>query len=76
VGKIKQPENKKPGRSKRAVPASYVKAADGLALSECLPPLSDYRPLMMSRLQVAPDPVALIKDVEKDISIAQKWRIR
>ena len=35
-----------------------------------------YRPLMMSRLQVAPDPVALIKDVEKDISIAQKWRIR
>ena len=35
-----------------------------------------YRPLMMSRLQVAPDPMALIKDVEKDISIAQKWRIR
>ena len=35
-----------------------------------------YRPLMMSRLQLSPDPTALIKDVEKDISIAQKWRIR
>ena len=35
-----------------------------------------YRPLMMSRLQLTPDPTALIKDVEKDISIAQKWRIR
>ena len=34
-----------------------------------------YRPLMMSRLQVAPDPVAFMKDVEKGISIGQKRQI-
>lgn len=33
-----------------------------------------YQPLLMGRLQLAPDPTALIPDVEADIKLAQRWR--
>lgn len=35
-----------------------------------------YQPMLMGRLQLAPDPTELIADAEKDISAVQKWRIR
>ena len=35
-----------------------------------------YRPQMMARLQLVTDPNEYTKDAERDISLAQKWRIR
>ena len=35
-----------------------------------------YVPLLMGRLQLAPNPTELIADAEEDISIAETWRIR
>ena len=35
-----------------------------------------YLPMMMSRLQLIPSPTELIADVEKDITLAERWRIR
>lgn len=35
---------------------------------------SRYQPQLMGRLQLAPDPTALIPDVEADIKLAQRWR--
>ena len=35
-----------------------------------------YRPQMMARLQLVTDPGEYTSEAERDISIAQKWRIR
>lgn len=33
-----------------------------------------YQPMLMGRLQLAPNPTELIKDAENDIKLAQRWR--
>ena len=33
-----------------------------------------YEPQLMGRLQLAPDPMALIPDVDADIKLANRWR--